>query len=214
MRFQTSINLLQQKENRIGECGCRVLKAALHKCKWEILKGKRGTINEAIVGARNDVYFGAMSQLSLFGEETMAEALPTVSRKSRVKKNELTQKTERKNGKSTILDGWIAEKQYYSIGEVADLFRVNNSLIRFWTKEFRLNVRTTTKGDRLYKPTDIYDLRSIYHLVKERGFTLAGALIKLKEEKKKIENALNLKMSLQKLKVQLVVIREQFNETI
>src|SRR5690606_26784959 len=82
---------------------------------------------------------------------------------------------EKVDGSFSILHGWQAEKQYYTIGEVSSLFRVNTSHIRFWTKEFRLKVRTTKKGDRLYKPEDIRELATIYHLVKERGFTLAGA---------------------------------------
>jgi DNA-binding transcriptional MerR regulator len=76
---------------------------------------------------------------------------------------------------------WVAEKAYYTIGEVAILFGVAASAIRFWTNEFGFKVRTTTKGDRLYTPKNITELRAVYHLVKERGFTIAGAKAKLKE---------------------------------
>jgi DNA-binding transcriptional MerR regulator len=112
---------------------------------------------------------------------------------------------------SDILNGWIPERQYYSIGEVAGIYKVNASHIRFWTKEFNLKVRTTRKGDRLYTPGQIFELRTIYHLVKERGFTLAGAKTKLKEERKTVNASLNLKQSLTKLKKQLITIRQQLD---
>lgn len=76
---------------------------------------------------------------------------------------------------------WAAEKSYYTIGEVAILFGVAASAIRFWTNEFAFKVRTTAKGDRLYTPKNITELQAVYHLVKERGFTIAGAKTKLKE---------------------------------
>jgi DNA-binding transcriptional MerR regulator len=113
--------------------------------------------------------------------------------------------------KKDILDGWVPEKQYYSIGEVAALFSVNTSHIRFWTNEFALKVRTTRKGDRLFTPVQIRELRAIYYLVKEKGFTLSGARAKLKEEKKTAVEAIDLKQALLKLRNQLTSIRNQLN---
>jgi DNA-binding transcriptional MerR regulator len=75
------------------------------------------------------------------------------------------------------------EKNYYSIGEVAKKFKVRTSHIRFWTVQFGMKVRTTRKGDRLYTPEDIEKLKAIHHLVKDQGFTIAGAKAKLKEAK-------------------------------
>lgn len=76
------------------------------------------------------------------------------------------------------------EKLYYSIGEVAKMFDVSNSLIRFWENEFDiLQPRKNRKGDRLFTKDDIDNLKIIYHLVKEQGFTLDGAKKKLKENK-------------------------------
>ncbi len=67
-------------------------------------------------------------------------------------------------------------KIYYSIGEVAKLFNINTSLIRFWEKEFSFNAsKKTSKGNRLYTVKDIQNFNKIYHLVKEEGFTLEGA---------------------------------------
>lgn len=63
------------------------------------------------------------------------------------------------------------------------MFKVNASLIRFWEKEFEvLKPRKSNKGNRLYTKKDIQNLRAIYHLVKEKGFTLQGAKEKLKEK--------------------------------
>ena len=79
----------------------------------------------------------------------------------------------------------LPEKRYYGIGEVAKAFGVNTSLIRFWEKEFDiLQPKKTAKGNRKFTPADIKNLELIYHLVKERGFTLEGAKIHLKEGKK------------------------------
>lgn len=72
-------------------------------------------------------------------------------------------------------------KLYYSIGEVAELLDVNASLIRFWEKEFNiLKPKKNKKGNRLFTVKDIDNLKLIYSLVKERGFTLDGAKGELK----------------------------------
>ena len=78
----------------------------------------------------------------------------------------------------------LPQKLYYSIGEVAEAFGVNASLIRFWEKEFDvLKPKKNAKGNRKFTPEDIKNLQFIYHLVKERGFTLEGAKTHLKEQK-------------------------------
>jgi DNA-binding transcriptional MerR regulator len=76
------------------------------------------------------------------------------------------------------------EKRYYSIGEVAEIMEVNTSLVRFWEKEFDiLKPKRNKKGNRLFTQKDLANLKLIYHLVKERGFTLEGAKTKLRENK-------------------------------
>tara|TARA_Y100000589_G_C27087715_1_gene602520 strand:+ start:147 stop:605 length:459 start_codon:yes stop_codon:yes gene_type:complete len=68
------------------------------------------------------------------------------------------------------------QKQYYSISEVAQMFGVNASLLRFWEKEFKqIQPKTNARGKRSYRQKDIEVIRSIYILVKEQGFTLEGA---------------------------------------
>jgi DNA-binding transcriptional MerR regulator len=73
------------------------------------------------------------------------------------------------------------EKLYYSIGEVATMFNVNTSLIRFWEKEFDVISPTKNKkGNRLFTKKDIENFKLIFHFVKEKGYTLQGAKDKLK----------------------------------
>ena len=85
-------------------------------------------------------------------------------------------------------------KLYYSIGEVADMFDVNTSLVRFWEKEFDLKTKKNKKGNRLFTPKDVMKLRHIYLLVKIQGHTLDGAKMALKsneaprEDVKQLEN--------------------------
>lgn len=76
------------------------------------------------------------------------------------------------------------EKLYFTIGEVAQLFNVNTSHIRFWSKEFDvIRPATNKKGNRLYTNSDIENFKKIYHLVKEKGFTLKGAKTEMKEQR-------------------------------
>ncbi|WP_242202597.1 MerR family transcriptional regulator [Aestuariivivens insulae] len=103
----------------------------------------------------------------------------------------------------------LPEKRYYSIGEVAKAFHVNTSLIRFWEKEFDvLKPKKNAKGNRKFTPEDIKNLKLIYHLVKERGFTLEGAKTHLKEEKKETLNNFEIISKLEGIKNQLIKIKE------
>lgn len=74
----------------------------------------------------------------------------------------------------------LPDKLYYSIGEVAKAFDVNTSLIRYWEKEFPIiRPKKNKKGNRYFTPEDVHHLKMIYHLVKEKGYTLDGAKIAL-----------------------------------
>ncbi|ADY28529.1 MULTISPECIES: MerR family transcriptional regulator [Cellulophaga] len=104
----------------------------------------------------------------------------------------------------------LPEKRYYSIGEVAKAFNVNTSLIRFWEKEFDvLKPKKNAKGNRKFTPQDIKNLQLIYHLVKERGFTLDGAKTHLKEEKKKTLSNFDIITKLENVKSELLKIKDQ-----
>lgn len=94
-------------------------------------------------------------------------------------------------------------KLYYSIGEVADMFEVNASLIRFWEKEFTiLKPKKNQKGNRQFTPKDIANIHKIYLLVKEKGFTLDGAK---KSMKSKEEVSLDNQSKLNEKSNQLVI---------
>ncbi|WP_115461719.1 MerR family transcriptional regulator [Winogradskyella aurantiaca] len=102
----------------------------------------------------------------------------------------------------------LPEKRYYGIGEVAKAFDVNTSLIRFWEKEFDiLKPKKNAKGNRKFTPEDIKNLKFIYHLVKERGFTLEGAKIHLKENKKQSLNTYDIISKLENVKAELLKIK-------
>jgi len=104
----------------------------------------------------------------------------------------------------------LPEKRYYGIGEVAKAFKVNTSLIRFWEKEFDiLKPKKNSKGNRKFTPEDIKNLRFIYHLVKERGFTLEGAKTHLKEEKQQALTKYEIISKLEGIKAKLIKIKSQ-----
>ena len=109
-----------------------------------------------------------------------------------------------------LKQGGKIDKVYYTIGEVAELFEVNQSLIRYWEKEFDiLKPQKNKKGNRLFTKQDIKNLRIIYHLVKERGYTLTGAKEKLKQNKDDVEKSVEIIDSLQKIRSYLLEIKEE-----
>jgi len=107
----------------------------------------------------------------------------------------------------TTLPEWDLVNKYYGIGEVAAMFGVNISHIRFWTNEFKIKIRTNKKGDRLYTPEHIERLRTIHYLVKVQKHTIQGAKEKLKNKNSAVTEEIALKDSLSLLKEQLLVIR-------
>ncbi|MBN2612535.1 MAG: MerR family transcriptional regulator [Bacteroidales bacterium] len=101
------------------------------------------------------------------------------------------------------------EKLYYSIGEVARIFNVNTSLIRFWEKEFDvIKPKKNKKGNRFFTQQDIDNFHLIYHLVKEKGMTLNGAKKKIKENKDDTQNNFEVIKSLNEIKGLLLEIRD------
>ena len=108
-------------------------------------------------------------------------------------------------------DSILYSKQYYPIGEVAAMFRVNISLIRFWENEFDiLKPRKNRKGDRFFRPDDVKNLKLIYFLLKERKYTISGAKSFIKSGKKvnerfeAIESLKNIRAMLLELKAGLL----------
>jgi len=104
----------------------------------------------------------------------------------------------------------LPEKRYYSIGEVADAFNVNPSLIRFWETEFSiLNPKKNAKGNRRFTTQDIENVKHLYFLLKERGYTIEGARTYIKEHKKKSLNTLGIINKLKEIRSRLIKIKEQ-----
>ena len=104
-------------------------------------------------------------------------------------------------------------KRYYTIGEVADMFDVSKSLIRFWENEFDfLRPHKNSKGDRRFTPQNIRQFELIHELVKVRGFTLDGAKQEIKREQKFQKQKTEVVDRLQQIKAFLEDIRDQLDE--
>ncbi len=104
-------------------------------------------------------------------------------------------------------DEILFQKAYYGIGEVAEMFKVNISMIRFWDNEFDiLEPKKNRKGDRYFRPVDIKNLQLIHDLVRRRKFTLEGAKEFLKKNNK-VKGKHEIIQSLQKIKVFLLELK-------
>ena len=101
-------------------------------------------------------------------------------------------------------------KLYHSIGEVSKMFDVNTSLIRFWEKELAIiKPKKNKKGNRMFTKQDVDNFHIIFHLVKERGFTLEGAKQKLKGNKEDTINNVEVIKSLENIKDFLLEVKSQ-----
>ena len=103
-------------------------------------------------------------------------------------------------------------KLYYSISEVAKMFDVNESLLRFWEKEFPIiKPKKNAKGSRQYRTEDIENIRLIYHLVKEKGMTLLGARQKLKDNKEDTIQAIEIIDRLKEIREELLKMKKELD---
>ncbi|HEY9487128.1 MAG TPA: MerR family transcriptional regulator [Chryseosolibacter sp.] len=101
------------------------------------------------------------------------------------------------------------EKLYYSIGEVAEIFTVAPSLIRFWESEFDIiKPKKNRKGNRQFTKEDIDNVRTIYHLVKEKGFTLQGAKEMLRHDSQAVKDKMEMLDSLRSVRKFLVEVKD------
>ena len=104
----------------------------------------------------------------------------------------------------------LPEKRYYRIGEVSKAFGVNASLIRFWEKEFSIiRPKKNAKGDRMFTQEDVKNFQLIFHLVKEKGFTLEGAKNKLKTQPKDTVDNHEIIERLELVKAELLKIKNE-----
>jgi DNA-binding transcriptional MerR regulator len=105
------------------------------------------------------------------------------------------------------------EKMYYRIGEVADMFGVNVSLIRYWEKEFpQIKPTKNKRGSRFYTKADIETIALIYHLVKERRMTLTGAKLKMQENKEDTIRQFQIVSKLKNIREELLQIKKEMEE--
>ena len=105
-------------------------------------------------------------------------------------------------------------KLLYSMGEVTEMFDVNASLIRYWESKFDcIKPHKNKKGNRMFTPSDIENLKLIYHLVKEKGMTLEGANKTMKRRGNKVKSEVNILERLQNIRAMLVEVRESLGDT-
>ncbi len=137
-------------------------------------------------------------------------------------KKDLSPQTPSKRGRKSLkqvsaeadlidipVDEVLFSKQYYTMGEVSEMFRVNQSLLRFWESEFDvLQPRKNKKGDRYFRPVDIKNLHLIYHLLRQKKYTIEGAKDFLKNNKKADERFEVVKR-LQEIKAFLLEMKAQ-----
>jgi len=150
---------------------------------------------------------------SIIHEEPVKEISTGEDPADTIEKSQQPKKTTSKRGRPSLKemdvnadliqippDEILFQKQYYSIGEVARWFRVNQSLVRYWETEFDiLEPRKNRKGDRFFRPVDVKNLLLIYDLLRRRKFTLEGAKDYLKNSKK-AEEKFAMIQSLEKIK--------------
>ena len=102
------------------------------------------------------------------------------------------------------------EKLYYTIGEVSKMFDVNTSLIRFWEKEFEIiKPKKNKKGNRLFTQKDVGNFHVIYHLVKEKGYTLSGAKERLAQNFEGVESNTEVIKTLKDIRAFLIDVRSK-----
>lgn len=112
-----------------------------------------------------------------------------------------------------MMDEIAPDKYYLSIGEVAKMFNLSISNIRFWEQEFEiLRPKKNRKGDRFFTRQDIENLKIIYHLLKEKGYTIEGARKKLLQNPNEVSDKVAMIESLKKVRAFLVSLKESLDK--
>jgi len=114
---------------------------------------------------------------------------------------------------TSLQDNAAGKKLYFSINEVAKMFGLNASNLRFWEKEFNIiKPRTNKKGTRFYTQADIENIKLIHYLVREKGLTLEGARKRLKNNLAEVKRNAEITERLLKLKQELLDIQQEIQE--
>ncbi len=104
-------------------------------------------------------------------------------------------------------------KLYYSIGEIANMLNVNNSLIRFWEKEFDIiKPKKNSRGNRIFTKNDVQNIYLIHHLLKEKKYTIKGAKKKIRENKDGAKKNFQIIQNLKNIRQQLSDIRDELKK--
>ncbi len=105
----------------------------------------------------------------------------------------------------------LPDKIYYRINELAKAFGLNASKLRYWEKEFSFLIKPkkNPKGERLFSKTDVDNLKLVYHLVEENGYTLDGAKKKLREKRQKVNKNVSVIERLENIKKELLEIKNK-----
>jgi DNA-binding transcriptional MerR regulator len=166
----------------------------------------------------------SLSQITFefFGQQPEEEIPQVIPQQSNLQQNNLPPQSKPKQtrGRKSLKDfeadieqveipedEILFQKQYYSIGEVAGMFKVNTSLIRYWENEFDIiEPRKNRKGDRFFKPSDVKNLQLIHDLLRRRKFTIEGAKDYLKKNKQSKEKY-EMIQSLQKMRSFLLELK-------
>ena len=147
-------------------------------------------------------------------EETPAVAIPKKRGRKPKDPSTVIKKLPSKRGRKSLKeieteadlidippDDILFNKQYYSMGEVSEMFRINLSLLRFWEKEFDIiKPKKNKKGDRFFRPVDIKNLQIIHHLIRQRKFTMEGAKDYLKKNSQVADKQFEMIQSLEKIR--------------
>jgi DNA-binding transcriptional MerR regulator len=166
--------------------------------------------NNFVKQARFQLVIG-MRKFIVFAYMSISDYLyPHMQQLSLFEQMQLLQEDKRE----VVIDEAKLTKVYYTITEVAEMFHVNASLLRFWEKEFPnqlANVKKNKKGDRYYNKADIANLKLLFHLVKEKRMTLEGAREHLKNNKKKVKDDKTLVENLEKIREFLLDLKKNIH---
>jgi len=166
--------------------------------------------NSFVKQARFQLVIG-MRKFIVFAYMSISDYLyPHMQQLSLFEQMQLLQEDKRE----VVIDEANLTKVYYTITEVAEMFHVNASLLRFWEKEFPnqlANVKKNKKGDRYYNKADIANLKLLFHLVKEKRMTLEGAREHLKNNKKKVKDDKTLVENLEKIREFLLDLKKNIH---
>ena len=192
-----------QKEDQPVNVGIRIKKL---KTAERTPGNRRKPIAEMVTGA--------ISQILTEAIRIITNQIPYLKIKSGRGRKSIRQISEEADLIQIPEDEILFQKHYYTMGEVADMFRVNQSLLRFWEAEFSiLQPKKNKKGDRYFRPVDIKNLHLIYHLLRQRKYTIEGAKDFLKKNSKAeekfetIKKLEEVKRFLLEMKASLVVSR-------